>query len=509
MRKHVDQIEQKNASMTIFFALVLLLLESLFFSMLETARIYEMRIHSRMLLQETMESACSDYVTFLWENYHILGIDSGYGMAEEAPDLFCERLETLAWENIYTMEGDRETSFFSLSPSGIDVTECGYLTDQSGEAFRRQAIKLAKEELTGSAAEQLWNKIMQIQEKQEKDYDRDSCVENGRHAMEKGRSAETEKEDQTGEKTSSEHEEKEPIAVSEENNPFFVFSQLGKNGLLHVVTGDGAVSEKACDFSRTVSRRKQNQGNAFPDIEREESSLLDPVFYLWYLETYFGSYIRPKEFGGLSYELEYIIAGKESDRENLEAIVERLIAMREPENLITIFSTPSMMEEAYGVALFLAGVSANPAIISLVQIAVIAVWAFVESIIDVRMLLHQEKVPFLKTVQEWRTDLRNLSLALAGDCKRSETDSGLTYSDYLSALLFLQKEGKQKLRPLDLMETAARQQPETQGLCLDAVICRFSVSAEYQGEPLFFSYMGMGLPNMKLYTCEVNGSMAY
>ncbi len=489
--------KQQNGSLTVFFALVLLLLESLFFSMVETARISALRLHGRMLLQETMESTCSEYLRILWEQYRILGIDSGYGTQTGSAEKFAQRLETLAWENITPEETPSELSMMALKPAGFSVENCRYLTDDNGGAFRMQAAAVAKEEAAASAAQTLWDQLLAIRDGRMEDYDRQACVEAGENALQQK---------EVGEQENA-PPQSSPIAVSEENDPFAVFSKLSKEGVTGLVAGK-EISDKVCDLSRAVSKRSRQEG-AGEDPKNVAPQLWDPAFYQWYLLHYFGSYTDPKEAGALSYELEYIAAGKESDRENLDWVIGRLIALREPGNIMTIVSTPALMEKAGGVALFLAGATANPAVISAVRVALVAVWAFVESVLDVRALLQGKRIALVKTAADWKSDLSRLGEAFAEQTEHSDKKGGLSYNEYLGVLLMLQSEKALGLRPLDLMEESVRRQEGCGQTRLDQVICAFSATARYQGEPLFFSYMGEGLPDMKLYEVSVEGSAAY
>ena len=79
----------KQGSVTIFFSLLLLLLCSLFFSMVETLRIFEMRLESNSVTRTVTANAFSEYQPYLWENYGILALDAGYG----GPDMDIAHVE--------------------------------------------------------------------------------------------------------------------------------------------------------------------------------------------------------------------------------------------------------------------------------------------------------------------------------------------------------------------------------------------------------------------------------
>ena len=54
---------------------------------------------------------------------------------------------------------------------------------------------------------------------------------------------------------------------------------------------------------------------------------------------------------GLSYQLEYAVAGKDTDMENLKSVVMRLLAVREAANLTFLLSDPSSQAQIQEMAL--------------------------------------------------------------------------------------------------------------------------------------------------------------
>ena len=186
-------------------------------------------------------------------------------------------------------------------------------------------------------------------------------------------------------------------------NPLELFSQIKEQGLLGLVLKDQAVSEKTLATAIGLEERLLCQGSG---EKRRGVSGYDRICFDWYVLQEFSHFDREVSADrALSYEVEYLIAGKASDRENLEAVVLRLLAMREVQNAEVILTDPTMMGQAYEIALALAGASVNPALVQVVQVAVVAVWALVESILDLRALLDGKKIPMLKTRAQWKSQL--------------------------------------------------------------------------------------------------------
>ena len=58
----------------------------------------------------------------------------------------------------------------------------------------------------------------------------------------------------------------------------------------------------------------------------------------------------------MDYEMEYLIGGKNADQENLKAVVNRLLLMREGANLLYLETDSTKSQEAMSVALALTSV---------------------------------------------------------------------------------------------------------------------------------------------------------
>lgn len=516
----MEQRKQRysEGSITIYFSLSLLLLSSLFFSMTETLRIFAMKLESRVITAEALASGFSEYQRWLWEQYGVLGLDFSYGEEEANIGRLEQRLADFAWDNtVYEEElsGGRRKNFLHIQPVDCQIASYRVLTDEDGIPFMLQGAKAVKQQLPQTILKQLQQETGQIGSQSNEEFDLDACVTAGENAL--ASAEETEKEGgingqengqtQTAEQKPENTQTQETgYEVEDAENPFTVFRNIKKQGLLGLVTTGQEVSSKAIEKSSVVSRRTLEKGT---ESKKDEVTPVDRFCYIQYLRNHFGLYTNQKEDGSLDYELEYILAGRDNDRGNLEAAAGRILAIRELENIATIASSGAMMQQSYQVALSLAGASANGGIIMAVQLAVIAVWALVESILDLRTLLQGGKVAFLKTEADWTSDIRHLGHCLLGQEKARECREGLSYGSYLAALLLLLENRELGLRPQDLIEMRLKNREDSFCCRMDQMICEATVYMSYQGRPLFFSYMGEGLPSMKMYEYEWQQSICY
>ena len=80
------------------------------------------------------------------------------------------------------------------------------------------------------------------------------------------------------------------------------------------------------------------------------SDWYDRILALEYMDQYFGDYLGESEDHALAYELEYVLAGKGSDKENLESVIKRLLFVREAANITHILGDGDKRAKTLGMA---------------------------------------------------------------------------------------------------------------------------------------------------------------
>jgi hypothetical protein len=184
--------------------------------------------------------------------------------------------------------------------------------------------------------------------------------------------------------------------------------------------------------------------NAVSQISTEGLSVL-------YAEKYFKNATSKSIENGIHYEMEYLIAGKNSDQANLKSVIYRLLAIRFALNYSYLLSSSQKQAQAYALATGIASVGAAvPGVVEGVKLLLLAAWAYGESIIDLRGLLKGNRVALVKEDSNWQLALTNLGTLTAAQ-KQSET--GISYGDYLKILLLLQTDATEKYkRMMDMIE---------------------------------------------------------
>ena len=291
-------------------------------------------------------------------------------------------------------------------------------------------------------------------------------------------------------------------------SPIQVVLQLKQNAVLGMTIPDmSSVSSNAVELKDTVSKRQCETGT-YHAKKTEKLNVFDRVMVLEYIEKYFSSYTEPGK-GDLAYEMEYILCGKETDRQNLESSVERLMLMREAANVAHIIADREKLNQTLIIATSLAGFSGNPVIVKIVQIGVVAAWAYVESILDLRTLLSGGKIALMKSSSEWNVDIKKIGELVTDGGKAKECKDGLNYQGYVKQLLFAVKEKKIAYRMMDIMEFAIQKEENSKNARMDHMIGNMTCEMRFEAEPLFAKSNSHGGQKLGRYTFVKHQKMSY
>lgn len=236
-----------------------------------------------------------------------------------------------------------------------------------------------------------------------------------------------------------------------------------------------------------VSKRRLGRKGANVSI-----SAVDRAIYMHYLHKNMGNFIKPKEHNGLKYGVEYVIAGKDSDEKNLKSVIRKIMAIREVNNAITINKSPTLNASAGALATAIGGISLNPAVIESIKAGIIASWAYVESVLDVRTLLNGGKVSFIKSDIDFTSNLYTLPMYLKNSYKAKESKSGITYKAYLDGFMAMLSIKKLGLRPQDIIEDEFKRIDMCKYFNMDNLAYECDIAVNFGGKPIF-----LGLTDLK------------
>ena len=277
-----------------------------------------------------------------------------------------------------------------------------------------------------------------------------------------------------------------------------VGNMAGK-GMLELVLPEGTVvSGTDLRLSGTPSVQRKTDGGGLKEKDRDGDSqstgfltgartLIQRLIIGEYDIRFFKGFKKEMQKGEF-YELEYIIHGKEKDRDNLSGAAARLVAFREGLNLVHILSDAGKRQEARSLALTIVGGTGILPLVSVVAFFIMAVWALGEALLDVRCLLEGKRVPVFKNGTDWKLDLAGLlEMGRSGSLTDGEggNGSGTDYKGYLRILIFGGYDTDLVYRMMDVMQiVTAEKQP---GFTLANCVCTVDAEALVSGKHVFFS----------------------
>lgn len=404
LKKSQNKGLQFKGVMTAFLAMIFILMLSVVAALIESASIQITKNRKRADTLLALESTFAEYQRELLEEYEIF---ARYGCEES---VIKQRL-----------------NYYGAKNMEHRLLRKQLLTDAQGAPFYHMAVRYMKDwlgvEHTPSGSEYDTSSDREMEEKEQE------------NAQELDRLL-----------TENEAE------LPSENNPLESVGKLKNKPLLSlVVPKEKTLSTHVIELSDLPSKRELEKGN----WQQEGSgSATDKMFFLAYVTEHFSNQTTNQEGDALLYEQEYLLGGFASDQENLEAVCKKIMNIRIVSNYTYLMTDSAKQAEAEAMAATLCTLLTVPGITQVVKYALLFAWAYGESIVDMRALLKGNKVPAVKNSENWQLQLTNLLTLGTEDEITGEknSQSGLSYSDYLKILLTIQSQEILSIRCLDLIE---------------------------------------------------------
>lgn len=479
--------KRTGAYLTVFLSLLLASFLAFIMALSDGIQRNTMLVESEIALDTACYSALAEYHKELLKQYDLFFIDSSYGYSTPGASAVGDHIKKYAQENL------SGTNFLDMEVLDISMDEVLVATDMECQPMKQQIVEYMKRELSIDLLEEVIQgyestcetKLDQNEILNKRDSNK-ITLDNAPNPtkVKKHKSVDP----KTGKVSIKEEIEEVPIV-----DPAAGVNQRRSAGVLYWVVDDVA----------SISRETVNQANCFshrtPKIKgtdtplsgmgkngKDDSDKWLPYFeeralINQYLFEKCGYYGHEKEGSKLSYQVEYLIAKKDCDIDNLKTVVTQISAMREAANAVYLYSDPAKMAEITALASTVAAVALAPYLQPIIEVSILFGWAYVESLQDIKILLDGGKVPLIKTSSDWHTSLSaamGLSAPL-GDCKSGR---GLDYRGYLTILLAAQTEYSQLEYLTDLIEMDIRETKYNENFRMDGCIGGFSATGTFRGK---------------------------
>ncbi len=223
--------------------------------------------------------------------------------------------------------------------------------------------------------------------------------------------------------------------------------------------------------------------------------ILERLLVQGYIKDHFYRYpVNDEEKEGrkpsvLTYEMEYLLYGKASDKENLKALIGRLILIRTLLNFTSILADKEKWKEAKTIASALVGFTGLPILVAITQGVLMILLALASGLVDTCALLIGKATPIIKKKVD--LEYKDLLLLTRSNIRKKadayKEDKGLSYNDYMTLFLCLTNQRKLSYRMMDLIQENINMRYGTD-FKLQNCLFGFEAKAKFYIKPLFTTF---------------------
>ena len=468
--------QKAEGSVTVFGAFMFILVCSVLFAQFHSTVYYMNRADVRRASHLAVESFLAEYCRPLRDGYGILAVDGGYGKKK----LQMERIRNDLRDTFERNSG--------RSSMGLQVGEpvLTMLIEDDWALFQRE-ISMNMEE---NVPEEDVRGIMEQWE------------------LFKGQTADGMKEPEESQTVQGAEREPSKAVL----DPRQILNDLWGKGILAAACPETfQFSSAACSMD-DVSFPHQGRF-VETSLNFKKISDLHQVFEQWDREWDFnGMLSRPEEErklfgfifnrfrnalpdasdadklnGVLQYEVEYILAGNESDLDNLKSVLWKILALRSILNMEHVLTSTEKKIQTAETAAALASAFMVPYLTHVIDHLLQFTWAFSEGLADCRCLLNGGRVPVFKDEASWHLSWNQMLSLTSDQLNGSVGQSGLSYKEYMSLFLMLTDRETIYQRMTNLMEKNIRLQPGYENFSMTNSI--YGIQTEFEchasgGQPL-------------------------
>ena len=491
-----------NGSVTLYLALTLAAALTLYFVLIDGARLGAARMQMESVSRIGQNAALAEFHRELHSRYDLFMADTSYGGAGGGNEAFAQHLKGYMERNCVrktVLPLGTIRDWTSMRIGDVQVPEARYACDNGGQSVREQVYAYMAADPAGAVISGLlvtadrWRglEISGREWEAKTQESREDLVQALKERREEQQRENEEKEENEETVTEEEYE----AASEEPSEAEKMVEQIGSFQFLPVLTqvfgSTESLSDRTVQAGNTLSGRDVHLGTGMRAENSHGYPRADEILFDRYIYEKTGNCVRPSEDGQLRYQMEYILCGKDSDRRNLEGTAARLLLIREASNGIYLFTDEERMGRVHMVAAAASFLLLSPELEEPIANALALAWSYLESVQDVRTLMTGGKVPVQKTAQSWQTGLHELLTPMTAIRDR-EKGEGIDYDGYLQGLLLLEGSTVKTQRTMDVMEMDIRRITGNRSFRMDLCLDTFRMRAEAEACGTKFSFEGSG-----------------
>lgn len=484
-----NKYKSPSGTITIFLCSIFTILLALILITAESAHIQAMKSRLDGISYMSAESSLGYFSLPLFEKYGILAANMTDSQLTALINSYTEYNLTPASGLLGNYYDLFKSSSHRCSPS-----EIYHLTDKNGKLFVSQIIRLMNYSMVSGAVDFLINSdAMNLFSK---DYVDPSNLDPDSSQVDSSFSLSEFTDDKFSENTMEEKE----AAAKKDSIILKIKEFMTNNSLILYVENPHSISQKYTDITHLPSKTCGGGSSDF-------SSPSEKALFLVYLSKHFDCYTSPKSQNSeLDYQLEYLLNGDCRDDENLLQTIRQILHIRTGLNLAYLYTDAGKRSEAKTLAYAATGAIPVPFLVEFTQLTILSSWAYAESILDIRALLKDKKIPVFKSKSTWTLELENL-LTFDSKATAIQSETGLTYSQYLLLLLYRNLDTNIIFRTMDLIQMDIRKNNDS-GFLLTECITGLNYKFEYD-YPSLFHIQTLPYRRKSLFHYECTRSLGY
>lgn len=154
-----------EGSITVYLSLILLLILSLLFTIIEGARVSIAKVYAERALTTSMDAVFAEYYGPLWEEYHIFGLNSsGASDSEQKALMEAALMDYMSYtfepeKDLCTENASGTWELYHISTDSLSVGNQVMLMDYQGQLLINQAVEYMKYKEMGTGIELLLDKL--------------------------------------------------------------------------------------------------------------------------------------------------------------------------------------------------------------------------------------------------------------------------------------------------------------------------------------------------------------
>lgn len=461
-----------KASVTVFLSMIMFLLIGVVMSLVEVSKIHNMKVYRRVAAEGAIDSVFAEYHIGLREEYGLFGLDGSYKAGEFSVNNVLERF-----------------TYYGGAADESNVKSMQLMTDNQGVGFLDQVLYYMKE-TTGLNF--LEDTLGLTQEWESID------IETGTK----------------GEEGLSDLVDMKDVVTEGFENPLSSLLDLDMNGILNlVVANKEMLSDNVVDINSLPSQRQLETGFGTSTTLDSSATTKKLALIEYALNMLDNASNRLSAHDGqngsqievdtgqiissniLEYQLEYLLGGDKSDKENLKEVVHKLLLIRTPINYACLRTDSVKKAEVQVLATAIVLATGAVGTESIIAESLLWAWSYGESIVDVKSLLSGYSLSLTKSSSQWQLDLSSLLNLGSANLSTDKEQEGMNYKEYLRILLYLQSLEILTGRAMDIVELTLKSASGGESFRLDQCISRLELQIQAEvgmaysySFPIIFAY---------------------